>query len=533
MSKISDEYFGPKLVFDHFMAITKLSHPSRDELNPEKGDEDPLRKYVADCASKIDKVQTVFYHPDAKAAGERVIVLRRPGLGNYSGAPQVTLQAHMDMVCYPKNDIFPLKAFDYEIKGERWIKAGDQASVSEPDKGTTLGADDGIGVATALALLQDESLKDYPLECLFTVQEETNMGGAMGFDRDLLIGRRYINLDAEDAQTIIYGSAGGGDVRYEGTVERSDMEDNFVAMKVSIAGLRGGHSGININKGRLNSIKALTEILISLNGRITNLDAAIEEVAAYDLHLVSMKREEETRLNSIPSNASAVVVIPQDKRESFERNFAARCTALKALYQPEEDKFGWQVCWLGGLSDKPLSRISTDVLLCLLHQIPHGVISMIPEKDNVGLVETSTNLAGIDIAQDRAIIRASNRSSSEASMTALKNMQRSIADCFHYNVTYSEGYPSWQPNDSSELLAVAKEVYKGIYSEGWNATVIHAGLECSYVAQKYRDDSQKMDCISIGPTIVDPHSGGERLKASTVEKFYETVTQIIRRLYRR
>ena len=186
-----------------------------------------------------------------------------------------------------------------------------------------------------------------------------------------------------------------------------------------------------------------------------------------------------------------------------------------------------------GLSDKPLNRISTDTLLCLLHQIPHGIMRMIPEKNNIGLVETSTNLAGIDIAEDRAVIRASNRSSSEASMNALKNMQRSIADCFHYNVTYSEGYPSWQPNGGSDLLTVEKEVYKGIYREGWNATVIHAGLECSDIVQKYRDDSQPMDCISIGPTIVDPHSGTERLKASTVEQFYEAVIKIIHRLYQR
>lgn len=526
MSKISDSYFGPKAVYDHFMAITKLSHPSRDEEHPENGDEDPVRNYVAECAGKIDNVQTTFYEPEAKAPGERVIVLRRPGSGKHSAEDSyVTLQAHMDMVCYPNNDIFPLQVFDYDIEGEKWIKAGDKASISDPDKGTTLGADDGIGVATALAILEDENLKKYPIECLFTVQEETNMGGAKGFDKGLLLGRRYINLDAEDAPIIIYGSAGGCDVEYEGTVERSDMEDEFVALKVSISGLRGGHSGININKGRLNAIKGLTEVIIRLNERITNLDV-VEDIASYDLRLVSMERDEKPNMNSIPSKASAIIVIPQDKEDSFKGDLNTYREALKVQYLSEsgfsldvEDAIG---------SGQPLDRISTDALLCLLLQIPHGVIRMIPEKENVKLVETSTNLADIDIGEDKVVIKASNRSSNDASMVALKNIQKFVGDCLNYSVAHSDGYPSWQPNESSDLLKKAKDVYKRIYGDDCGATVIHAGLECTYIVQKYGNE---MDCISIGPTIVDPHTGGERLKASTVEQFYNAVTELIPKLY--
>lgn len=516
MSKIYDDYFEPKVVYEHFMAITKLSHPS--------GDEDPVRNYVAECARKIDNVQTTFYEHEAKDPGERVIVLRRPGSGKYSEAPYVTLQAHMDMVCYPDNNIFPLNVVGYDIEEEKWIKA---SSISDPENGTTLGADDGIGVATALAILEDENLKEYPIECLFTVQEETNMGGAKGFDEGLLWGRRYINLDAEDAPIIIYGSAGGCDVEYQGTVERSDMEDEFVSLKVSISGLRGGHSGLNINNGRLNAIKALTEVLIRLNERITNLDV-VEDIASYDLHLVSMERNEKSNLNSIPSQASAVIVIPQDKKESFVSDFIAYCSALKTVYQPEEGKFSWQVCWPGGELEKPLSKLSTDTLLCLLLQIPHGVIRMIPKKDLVKVVETSTNLANIDIGEDTVVIQASNRSSNDESMLALKNIQRSLGDCFNYHVTHSDGYPSWQPNESSDLLKRAKDVYKDIYGDDCDATVIHAGLECTYIVLKYGNE---MDCISIGPTIVDPHTGDERLKASTVEKFYNAVTEIITKLF--
>jgi len=519
MSKISDNYFGPKAVYDHFMAITRLSHPS--------GNENLVRNYVVECAGKIDNVQTTFYEPEAKAPGERVIVLRRPGSGKHSAEDSyVTLQAHMDMVCYPNNDIFPLQVCDYDIKGEKWIKACAEANISDSDKGTTLGADDGIGVATALAILEDENLKEYPIECLFTVQEETNMGGAKGFDKGLLLGRRYINLDAEDAPIIIYGSAGGCDVVYEGTVEWSHMEDEFVALKVSISGLNGGHSGLNINKGRLNAIKALTEVLIRLNERITNLDVG-EEVASYDLRLVSMERDEKPYLNSIPSKASAVIVIPQDKEDGLKKDLNAYCRALKAQYQSVESGFKCVVEDAKG-SDQSLDRISTDALLCLLRQIPHGVIRMIPEKENVKLVETSTNLADIDIREDKVVIKASNRSSNDASMFALKNIQKSIGDCLNFSVTHSDGYPSWQPNESSVLLEKAKLVYRRIYGDDCGATVIHAGLECTYIVQKYGNE---MDCISIGPTIVDPHTGGERLKASTLKQFYKALTELIPQLY--
>jgi dipeptidase D len=354
------------------------------------------------------------------------------------------------------------------------------------------------------------------------------MGGAEHFDKNLLLGRKYINLDAENIATIFYGCAGGCDVSFEGTVERSsDIEEDFIALKVSISGLRGGHSGVNINNGRVNAIKGITEILINLDERITNRD--VGDIASYDLRLISMERDEQTKMNSIPSSASAVVAIPKDKMESFENNFAVQCNALKALYQPEEDKFSGQVCWQGDVQAKPLSRISTDALLCLLSRIPHGVIRMIPQKDNVKLVETSSNLAGIEIDDDTVVIKGSNRSSNDASMITLKNIQRSIGDCFNCNVTYSAGYPAWQPNENSQLLAIAKDVYRSKYPE-YNATVIHAGLECSQVVAKY---GSEIDCISIGPTIVDPHSGGERLQASTVEQFYDAVTQIIHNIFKK
>src|SRR5665647_862181 len=265
MSDILDTSFNPKAVHDHFMELTKLYHPS--------GEEDRVREYIVESAKRMEGVKVIFYEPDAKDPGKRVIVLRRKGSGNNANAPYVTLQAHMDMVCSPNKDIFPLNVFGYlDKEGSKWIKAGDEESISQPEKGTTLGADAGIGVATILSLLEDKKLKDYPIECLFTVQEETDMRGAADFDKILLKGRSYINFEAGRAEIIIYGSAGGCSVQYERNAILSPIPYDFIILELSISGLRGGHSGANINSGGLNAIKVLTEILIRLNNRLTKLD---------------------------------------------------------------------------------------------------------------------------------------------------------------------------------------------------------------------------------------------------------------------
>jgi dipeptidase D len=288
MSENSDVSFKPKAICDHFMDLTKLSHPS--------GKENPVREYVMDCAKNIDNIEVVNYKPDATKSGERVIILRRRGSGDYTNASYVTLQAHMDMVCQPDENIFSLAVFGYrDDEGVNWIKAGKEESINNPEEGgTTLGADDGIGVATILALLKDENLKDYPIECLFTVEEETTMGGAANFDKTLLKGRMYINLDAEDAKTIIYGSAAGQNVQFEGNVTLEPVTDDFITLKLSISSLLGGHSGVNINNGRLNAIKVITEALIRLNKRLTNLDGIVGKgITGYDMRLISMNSLEE------------------------------------------------------------------------------------------------------------------------------------------------------------------------------------------------------------------------------------------------
>jgi dipeptidase D len=510
-----DDSFEPKAVHDHFMDLTGLRHPS--------GEEDEVRKYVVECIKKIEGVEFLYYDPDAKEPGKRVIVLRRKGSGDYASAPYITLQAHMDMVCSPDKSIFPLHVFGYsDDENAKWIKAGKEESITNPEEGTTLGADDGIGVATILALLEDEKLKEYPIECLFTVQEETDMGGAQNFDPALLEGRTYINLDAEDVKTIIYGSAGGCSIQYEGNVTLSRIPDGFITLELSISGLQGGHSGININSGRLNAIKVLTEILIRLNNRLTNIDVKGKGIKSYDLRLISFQRDEDPISNKIPTCASAVIAIPGSNMVDFETDFKAYCETLKIQYPNEENL----VYKIEEITQKSLDEASTDALLCLLQQIPHGVVHMIPDVPD--LVETSSNLANVTVPA--VVIKASNRSSDSDSMNALVQIQKTIGELFKYTVEASDPYPAWKPDVNSALLDKAKSVYAKIYGEESTATVIHAGLECSYIVEKY---GKSIDCISIGPTIVNPHTGGESLQAATVEKFYGAVTDLILELFKK
>jgi dipeptidase D len=519
MPEIMGPDFEPKKVYEEFMKITTLSHPS--------GDENPLRNYIISFA-KDHKLKIAFFEADAKDPGKRVIVLLREGSGKFKGLPFVTLQAHTDMVCYSDQHIFPLNVFGYKYPGEeKWIKAGRVESIENPEAGTTLGADDGIGVATILAILEDEKLKDYPIECFFTVQEETDMGGAKGFDPSILIGKKYINLDAEVLRTIIFGSAGGCSVQFEGKIERSSLSpEKYATLKVELSGLQSGHSGVNINNGRLNAIKTLADVLCRLNNRLNNLDPKGSGIYSYDLRLVSIKRDEKAIMNKIPSKAYAEIAVLREDVIGFVDDFKAYCECMKVENQSSEKNLAYEVIVLNGDTTEALNEGSTDSILRFLSLIPHGPIRMIPT--NPTLVETSTNLADIEIVNNKVVIRSSNRSSNDASMKSLTELQDKTGNIFGFKASFNDPYPSWQPKEDSELLRMAEEVYSKLYGKDYQATVIHAGLECSYIVKKFGKDKE---CISIGPTIENPHTGGERLQASTVKSFYESVARLLNKIF--
>jgi dipeptidase D len=548
----TDTSFEPKSVNDYFLGITRNPHPSANQKGV-MGNEDPVRKYVVEQAQMIPGVEVVFYKQEATEPGERVIVLRRPGAGEYAQKRPVILQAHLDMVYNPIDMQFPLNIIlDTSHNDGKWIKAQDQTG-----RDSTLGADDGIGVATALAVLKDENLKDFPIECLFTVQEETDMGGAQNCDLNNLQGETLLNLDAEDLKVIIFGSAGGAETNYTGNITRFDLPEGYISIKVSVSGLTGGHSGVDINKGRLNAIKALNQVLTRLNKRINNLDFT-GNIGSYDMYLYDFERTDIIKANAIPTGAKAIVAVPQDQSESFIEDFNKYCKALKEQYSPIEDNFTYEATKVN-VDSKPLDNKSTDAVLCIISQIATGVISMIPDVPDV--VETSSNLYNVEmktivtaevktdletgaktetkVERECVTIASSNRSSNDSALAALSAIQSNIGKVFNFDVvTGINSYVSWQPDKTSRVFNIASDVYNEYYKGDIKTTVIHAGLECGTLASRFKADKQvSLDCVSIGPTIKNPHTGNETLEIEsengdqTVKQFYDCVCEIVRRLY--
>ncbi len=504
------ELFASDTVYDYFLGITKTAHPS--------GKEDPVRAYVVNESKKIKNTKVVLYDESATDPGERVIVLRRPGSGNYARAEPVILQGHMDMVCNPGDMTFPLKLSIKEEDGASWLQARDNG-----DTASTLGADDGIGVATALALLSDPELEEYPIECLFTVQEETNMGGAMGFDIDKLTGSKLINLDSETLKVIVYGSAGGCRTKYtkNGMQTFTSLDNTWVGME--LAGLKGGHSGIAIGKDRLNAIKGLARFLS------TNLKD-------YAPCLRSLERLDSKTSNSIPAEAKVLVGVSGDKAPSLVDAFNAYAAELtdEGVKLTNEQ---YHAELLAPSEQEALDLKSTSDLIEMLNAVPAGVI-----KQTGDLVITSTNLFKADIKKEESgwgvEIGSSNRSSDMNSLEKLRHKLESIGRDYGFDVDPNlEAYPMWQPDDKSNLLRISKEVYSAAYDTLDNTEVVHAGLECAVFVEHYKGAGRTLDTVALGPTIRNPHTPNENLLlkdsdgSHPVQQFYDCVKQIIKKVF--
>jgi dipeptidase D len=528
----SETFFEPAAVYNHFKEITKRPHPSGGQEGI-TGNEDPVREYVIQQAEQIDNVEIVFYNKDATEPGQRVIVLRRPGSGDHADNAPVIIQGHLDMVYNPEEMAFPLNlVIDSNHDGDgKWIKATDQN-----DKDCTLGADNGIGVATALAALADEKLKDYPIECLFTLQEETDMSGAQKCDVSHMKGNYLLNLDSETLNLITFGSAGGNSTAYKGSLNRCQLPEGYTTRKVSITDLQGGHSGLEINKGRLNAVKILAQALIRINNRMTNIKSCGYGIDSHDFLLYDIYRNDVKKSNAIPAGAEAIIAVREDEAHKFKIDFHAFCKTLKNQNSPEEDQFSYKTSKIEPIG-QVLDPSATDALLGIIQQIPHGVIKMIPGVPDV--VETSSNLYEVDVKEKDVTIYTSNRSSSHDSLLALNDMQAAICRCFGFQVeTGLESYPSWQPDTGSELLHKTKTIYDDMFQGDYEATVMHAGLECGVLVQQFKQvNGVDLEAISIGPTIAKPHTPNECLQIEdqngkqTISIFYTAVSRIIQDIF--
>ncbi|MDR0970672.1 MAG: aminoacyl-histidine dipeptidase [Lentimicrobiaceae bacterium] len=412
----------------------------------------------------------------------------------------VILQSHVDMVCEKNSDSkhnFDKDPIEAVIKGD-WLHAKD----------TTLGADDGIGVATSLALLMDKTIEHGPIECLFTVDEETGLTGANNLKPDFLEGRILLNLDSEDEGEIFIGCAGGKDTvikLYHQTIEAP--KTGFDTYEITIKGLKGGHSGDDINKGLANANKLINRILWKVS---SDFEMLLADIQGGNLR------------NAIAREAKALVLIPTAKATDFENFIKQMEKDFRNEYAVTEPNLEAKAIKSTEKVSKILSNNDQTKLLESLYACPHGVIAMSQTIPN--FVETSTNLASVKKLNDHILITTSQRSSIESSKDDVANM---VASCFALagaETEHTDGYPGWTPNPNSEILSISEKCYEKLFGKKPATKAIHAGLECGLIGHTYPD----MDMISYGPTLRGVHSPDERIEISTVQKFWDFTIEILK-----
>ena len=477
------ENLQPKSLWEHFAALSAIPRAS--------GNEAAARDYVLDRAARLGLV----------AIQDRVgnVVIRKPARPGREGAIPAALQGHLDMVC-EKNEG---TAHNFDTDPIHLVRDGDWLKAD----GTTLGADNGAGVAAALAVMESQDVAHGPLEFVFTIDEESGLTGASEFPNGLLHAKYFLNLDGEEEGTLCIGCAGGLNTVARRRVARRPAPSGD-GWRVRISGLQGGHSGLDINKGRGNAVRIL--------GRALQVLTAALPIAVAELNGGSKR-------NAIPREASATVVLDGPR----EAELRSVLSTVEAEIQSELGAFdsGLKIT-LQSVARPPEVLAGPDALLVagLLASLHHGVLAMSP--DIAGLVQTSTNLATVSTKDDEVTIETSQRSSIESSKQATGRMVSTIFSLAGFGVEHTGGYPGWKPEPTSDIVRQARAVHEEILGKTPELVAMHAGLECGVIGEKHPG----MQMISFGPHIVDVHSPSERLKISSVEPFFAFLTGLLERL---
>jgi dipeptidase D len=475
------EELKPVLIWKHFEQILKIPHCS--------GDETALGDYIISQAKNLGL--------EWKRDDVGNVVVSKKASSGKENTPGVILQGHIDMVCEKNSDV----DFDFGKDPIQAEKEGDWISA----KGTTLGSDNGIGVAAALALMEDDSLVHGPLEFLFTVDEETGLTGATKISPDFLQGKILLNLDSEDEGSFTIGCAGGADSEVHFPLKRKDETDRE-PFRLKIFGLRGGHSGIDIDQGRGNALKWLTRMLW--------------QASSFDLASI----DGGNKRNAIPREAWAEIYIDPAQLESVHSAFKQSFDNIYNEFKAVEKDAKFTLEKSEAKTQAPLTEDSQKMFLDFLLALPHGVISMHPEME--GLVETSTNMAIVNTHADHAQVISSSRSSVASGLEATRNTIAALCRIAGADVSQPEGYPGWTPNLQSKLLQLCKDVYSKRFQKEPEVAAVHAGLECGIIGEKFPG----MDMISFGPTIEHPHSPEERVHVGSVKKFWDFLAAVLTEL---
>jgi len=425
------------------------------------------------------------------------VLIRKPGSPDKIPSKSIVLQTHMDMVCEKDSAVihnFDTDAIQTQIKDD-WMLA----------KGTTLGADNGIGIAIQLALLADNTLSHPALECLFTTDEETGLYGASNLDSKLLQSTTLINLDTEEEGEFCIGCAGGMDTLATIIKEEAPTPENFFFFHVKISGLQGGHSGEDINKGRANAIKILSQYLAILKSKT--------DVRIANIHGGNLR-------NAIPREAEATLAVPYKDKELIRVEINHFIADVETEFVETENKMRIEL----DSCDKEellISKSISDSLIVALNKCPHGVIEM--NASIPTLVETSTNLAAIHTLDSHIFIETSQRSANELKKKQIADVVATILSETGASIKKGKDYPGWEPNLQSNILKTCITSYKDLFDKEPIVKVIHAGLECGVIAKRYPN----MDMISIGPTILNAHSPSEKVSISSVEKCWKLLLHVL------
>lgn len=475
----------PARVFEQFAKINKVPRPSKHE--------DKMMEYLVNFGKS--------HNLETKTDETGNVLIRKAATPGMENKPTVILQSHMDMVCDKLVDVdfdFYHDAIQTYVDGD-WLRA----------KGTTLGADDGIGCAIELAILDSDDIEHGPIECVFTRDEETGLTGAFGMKPGFMTGNYLINLDSEDEGQIFVSCAGGLNTTATFRFTREEAPASHFFMEASLKGLNGGHSGDDIEKKRANAIKVL--------GRFLYLEQEKMDLRLADWNSGKMH-------NAIPRDGKVVFAVPEDKKDEVAADWNVFTADVEDEFHVSDTKMVWQ---LQSVEPRKVMPKQTSVsLIRAIQAVDNGVFAMCQDEALAWMVETSSNVASVQSSENEVVVVSSQRSNV---MSNLRNMANTVKAAFQLagaEVVQNDGYPAWKMNPNSELVKVTVDAYKQLFGHEPKVLGIHAGLECGLFSEKYPN----LDMVSFGPTLRNVHTPDECLYIPTVQMVWDHLLLVLKNI---
>ena len=482
---MSNNVLKPARVFEQFAKINQSPRPSKHEEKMIAY----LKQFGKDhgLETKVDETGNVL--------------IKKPATKGYENRATTILQSHMDMVCDKLVDVdidFYNDPIQTYVDGD-WLKA----------KGTTLGADDGIGDAIELAILDSDDIEHGPIECVFTRDEETGLTGAFGMKAGFMSGKYLINLDSEDEGQIFISCAGGINTTAVFHPQREEAPAGYFFMEASLKGLLGGHSGDDINKKRANAIKILGRFLYN---ELTKMDLRLAQWNSGRMH------------NAIPRDGKVIFAIPADKKDEVKADFNVFSKDVEDEYHVTDTNMVWNL--VSADAQKVMDKTTSSNLIKAVQAVDNGVLAICQDEALAWMVETSSNIASVQSEDAKVTVVSSQRSNV---MSNLRNMANSVKACFELagaDVIQNDGYPAWKMNPNSKLVKITVDAYKKLFHKDPVVKGIHAGLECGLFSEKYPD----LDMVSFGPTLRYVHTPDESLHIPTVQMVWDHLLEILKNI---